>query len=51
MVNVRDVTDQKDLYESKAKIKQLYEVVQRLLSELEHPLISVSKSAQKLFRG
>ena len=48
VINVRDLTAQEGLFESMAKIKQLNKVVERLSDELEHPISTVSKSANLL---
>ena len=38
VINVRDLTDQQDLYDSKAKIKHLTKTVERLTSEQIDPI-------------
>ena len=48
MIIVRDLTDQEGLYESKAKIKQLQQAVERLSNELDHPISAVKKDAAQL---
>ena len=51
MINVRDLTDQEGLYESKAKIKQLQQAVERLSNELENPILAAKKNAAELHKS
>ena len=48
VINVRDLTAQIVLFESKAKIKQLNKAVRRLSHELERPISLVRKNAELL---
>ena len=50
VINVRDLTAQESLFESKAKIKQLSKVVTRLSSELERPISRFRKNSDQLAR-
>ena len=51
MINVRDLTDQEGLYESKSKIKQLQQAVERLSNELDHPISAAKKNACELYKS
>ena len=51
VINVRDLTTQEGLYESKAKIRQLHQAVERLSNELDHPNSAAKKNAGVLFKG
>ena len=51
MINVRDLTDQEGLYESKAKIKQLQQAVERLSNELDDPISVVKKNVGELHKS
>ena len=44
VINVRDLTDQQGLFESKAKIQELNQAVERLSHEITSPLAIVNES-------
>ena len=50
VINVRDLTAQESLFESKTKIKQLNKAVRRLSNELDRPISRFRKNADQLAR-
>ena len=48
MINVRDLTTHEGIYESKAKINQLHQAIERLSNELDDQITVVRKNACEL---
>ena len=48
VINVRDLTNQRGLFESKTYITQLNQAIERLSNELEGPISIVNSSADRL---